>query len=92
MSAVNELIEAVEEMMGNTVGSMGQCDCISLQLLSINPLQMQKTRELILDSNHIILPPNCHFSEKDIGKIFQFIATPDGQRYYLFYDIGGGNQ
>ena len=29
MSAVNELIEAVEEMMGNAVGSMGQCDCFS---------------------------------------------------------------
>ena len=92
MSAVNELIEAVEEMMGNAVGSMGQCDCVSLKLLSIKPLQLQKTRELVLSDSNVILPPNCYFSDSDIGKTFQFLAAPDGQRYYLLYDIGGGNQ
>lgn len=90
MDSVSEFARLIKGLVAEGINASQSLEIVPLELISIAPLRFQKSRELILDAQDVIIPKGLYFSKSDIGKTFSFFMAHKGQKYYLLQTRGNG--
>lgn len=84
MATITDFTNAIREMISDSMAAASLTEVAELTLTQANPPKWQRA-SLPLPDSAVVLPPGIGFDASDVGKLFAFIRTDSGQRFYFLY-------